>query len=145
MRATQVNEKTSAGMNKGLPQRTVPVFRLARTDGSLPEVPERTLTVPFTVRPDTIGQVCGSDAPGKVFAVLSGTHRLVPLVEDDTLLPMPPRGAAVHDDEARFHTDIVLVKSPAMDAKQIDAIRLEAEPAAPESIIGVAYLDKKQD
>ncbi len=123
-------------------QRTVPIFHVKDFD-SLPYATERALPVPFTVRGDTVPQVRGSDAPCTLFAVLRNNARLVQLVADDTLVPMPPRGAAAQDPAAADSTDVVLVKSPVWDAKLVDVCRLEAEPAAPESIIGVAYLDKK--
>jgi hypothetical protein len=122
-------------------RRTVPIFQVRDFD-SLPDATERSLPVPFTVRSDTTSAVRGSDAPCTLFAVLRNNARLVQLVADDTLVPMPPWGAAAQDPAATESTDVVLVKSPVLDAKLIDVCRLEAEPAAPEPIIGVAYFDK---
>ncbi len=129
-------------LHESVGQQTVPIFRVTDFDG-LPEDTGRTLTVPFTVRPDTVASVRGDETRCVLFAVMRNNARLTQLVNDDNLLPMPRRGIPGDPGQAPPQ-DVVLVKSPVWDARLVDICHLEAEPAAPEAIVGVAFLDRSQ-
>ncbi len=133
-------------MHESLPRQRVPIFRVTDFEG-LPEDTGRTLAVPFTVRPDTIAAVRGDETSCVLFAVMRNNARLTQLVSDDNLLPVPPRGVRAGDAEKDAEKDaatpeVVLVKSPVWDARLVDVCHLEAEPAAPEAIVGIAFFDR---